>query len=114
LVAASRSLADHRILVAVHAVASDGRMSQAIRRVAVDVVLGQYNPTLSLLKSAWTKPATSVLAQQEDYYHVRGEQPVTAADRQQVIQTFVSIGTTDPDPVAKKVLGRIGAELSRP
>jgi hypothetical protein len=113
LAAASYSVADHRILTAVLGVVRNTGISSQQRRVAINVALSQFSPSLAIPSYSWANPATAILGHQSDYHQLAGDQPVTAADRQAVVDALRSLGSSDPDPVLQQVAARVAMALAR-
>lgn len=113
LSAASVSVADVRILNAILVVVQNTSVAQAARRIAIDVALSQYAPDIRVGNGGWASPdERASLGRMMDYYQVAGEQPITEADRQQIVEAFRAMGTTDPDPQIRRVATLIVRELS--
>ena len=113
LAARSRSVADRRIVDAILLVVRNTQLSQVVRRIAIDVLLAQYDPATSVGNATWKEPEYSGLGHASDYYQIPGEQPVTAADRQRIVEAFREMGVSDPDPQVQRVAKRIFTVLSR-
>jgi|BarGraNGADG00212_1021973.scaffolds.fasta_scaffold18033_2 hypothetical protein len=110
---ASRDVADVRVLNAALAAVQNASVPQTTRHIAIDVVLAQYGPMISLGAQNWTDDTGRwTLAMSQDYYQVTGEQPVTAADRQRIVAAFRTLSTTDPDPKIRRVAALVAQELS--
>jgi hypothetical protein len=112
LAAASRHVADGRVMNAALAVMQSASLPQATRRIAINVVLAQYGPMIAVGNAQWADPEHASLALVSDYDQIAGEQPVTAADRQRVVSASLALSTTDPDPQVRRVTAMIARELS--
>jgi hypothetical protein len=107
----SASLSDRRILDATLPVVQNAGLSESTRRAALDVVLAQYAPSVAISTATWADPEHASLAVQSDYYQVPGEQPIAAADRQRIIDTFRQMGTTATDVQWRRIATRIVHDL---
>jgi len=112
LASSSRSVGDVRVLNAALAVVQNASISQATRRVAINVVLAEYAPAISLGNANWADPEHTSLGLLSDVYQRAGEQPVTAADRQRVVAAFVALSTAEPNPLLRRVAAMIARELN--
>lgn len=113
LAASSGQLADERVLNVVLSAVQNSALPQSTRRIAMNVVLAQYSPTIVVSDLDWADPAPSSLRRNMDYYQIVGEQPITTTDRQRVVATFQAMSSTDPDPQVRRVAAMIARELSR-
>ena len=113
LAARSRELADRRIVDAMLIAVRNTQLSQGVRRIAIDVLLAQYHPSIVAGGVTWEYPETAGLASRSDYYQVPGEQPVTPADRQRIVEVFREMSVSDPDPQIRRVAKRIFTDLPR-
>ena len=109
----SRELADRRIVDAMLIVVRNSQLTQGVRRIAINVLLGEYHPTIWVSRATWERPETVGLAHGADYYQIPGEQPVTAADRQRIVEAFREMSVSDPDPQIRRVAKRIFTDLPR-
>ena len=107
----SMYIQDRRILEATLPLVQIVGTSAAIRRHALDVVLALYRPSVAVSRSTWADPLHSSLASQSDYSQIPGEQPLTAADRQRIIDVFRQLSVTDPDLHWRQLAKRIADDL---
>ncbi len=111
LAAASRDVADVRVLNAALAAVQNASLPQSTRHIAINVVLSQYAPSVSVSSQEdWTDYGT--LGTSQDFYQRNGEQPITAPDRQRIVDTFRTLSKTDPDPKIRRGAAYIARELS--
>lgn len=107
----SMYIQDRRILEATLPLVQIAGTAAAIRRHALDVVLALYCPSVAVSRSTWADPVHSSLASQSDYSQIRGEQPLTASDRQRIVDVFRQLSTTDPDLHWRQLAKRIADDL---
>jgi hypothetical protein len=112
LVGRSGGIADRRILNAA-LTAMQAAPLEAQRRAALSVVLTQYNPSVAMTTWIWDNPENTILANVSDYYQVPGEHPITAADRQQVVDLFQQLSTTASTQQWRRVAALVARDLPR-
>ena len=113
LAARSREVADRRIVDAMLVAVRNTQRSQGDRRIAINVLLAQYDPTVTAGNPTWEDPEHTWISGVFHQYQVPGEQPVTAADRQRILEAFQEMSVSDPDPLVRRVAKRIFAALPR-
>ncbi len=111
LVAASLRLADQRLLDSAVAAFRNTALPLATRRVLVNVILGEYQPGLSVSDVMWSEPEKWILSRRFDVTQHVGEFPIGDADRARIRALFTATATTDPDPLVRRVAARVAATL---
>jgi hypothetical protein len=73
----------------------------------------KYNPSVDIMSGNWDNPENTLLARVSDYYQVPGEQPITAADRQQVVELFQQLSATASTQQWRRVAALVARDLPR-
>lgn len=112
LVARSARISDKRILYAALAVAKNPSQPDFVRRAALDLIIREYEPSLSLTDRYWSAPDSSTLAASTDILTSAGEQPITAHDRQAVLSALAVL-SSDPSVPVRTVANALRTTLPR-
>lgn len=110
----SAEVGDGRVMLAALAVAaSDGRSSEE-RRSALDVLTMLYKPG-STISNLWNTPAVNQvgLSKHFDFSQMQGSQPITAADRANVLHALDALGARVPTTDISAMAKWLAAELRR-
>jgi hypothetical protein len=109
LINRSGEVSDRRILNAAMGTLQSATV-ETQRRGALDAVLKQFHPSL-VLGRAWNNPENTTLGSLSDYYQRPGEQPITPADRQRVVDLFRQMSTRDANAQWRRVATRLATDL---
>ena len=107
----SAGIADRRILAAKLPIVSNGLFNPSIRRAALEVVIAQYDPSYVISSSTWSDPEHTSVARDSDYYQKSGEEPVTAIERQAIIDGLRRMAASDSDDRLRRVATRLLNDL---
>lgn len=112
LISGSADLADRRILDAALGAFADAALPPTRRRDILNVIIFEYAPDRVVSDGLWNDPEHGILASRMDFYQQPGEQPLTAADRQRILDSLRAASTNDPDLHMRRVLARIVHDLT--
>ena len=108
----SRAISDRRLLDATLPIVQNAGAPEAQRRAALGVVLAQFASHVVMMDATWSDPEHSSLGARSDTYQTAGEQPIAAADRQRIIDTFRQMGAANGTALWGRVARRIVISLA--
>jgi hypothetical protein len=112
LAARSARISDKRILHAALAVATNPSQPELARRAALDLIVREYAPALSLSDQYWSAPDSTSLTVGTDILTSAGEQPLSAHEREAVLSALTALGS-DPSVPIRKVANALRTTLPR-